>query len=694
MSKLRPLFALAVVATALAVAPGMASADTQPMTVTCSETCTASGAHWVPVDVNVIFAWPEEDTDAVATVSPECQDGAFQTISAEGDQTLHCDVTYVNGDTSSGVARVMIDKTPPVASGAATTSLQPNAAGWLSAPFQIKRVWTDSLSGVNADNCDLSPDYSGSQTDALGVETPQMECYDKAGNRAVASGLQVKFDSVGPDDVDGTPARGPDYGDWYTHPVSYVFHGTDPVPGSGLASCDNSTYSGPDSASASVTAGCVDVAGNRSNSTDSLHYDATKPTVTGATGDRAPDHNGWYTHAVAFSFQGTDATSGIDSCDSFSYSGPDSATASLAGACSDRAGNVSAFVPHTFQYDATRPTVTGISPARAADHNGWYTHPVAISFQGTDSTSGIASCDGLTYSGPDSGSAGVSGTCSDVAGNVSELDTESLRYDATKPVVSGATADRTPDHNGWYTHPVSFSFQGTDTASGIASCSTVTYSGAADAAAQLTGSCTDVAGNASSKTISFKYDATPPDKSKPYAVPGNKSVAVSWVPPADASSFVLTRALASGGPATVVYAGSAHDFVDQGLTNGTKYTYVVTTLDAAGNQSTAAAISAVADGSTLRPFIDTEVVQAPALTWAKASKAHYYNVQIYLGRKKVLSVWPKSPTLKLKSKWSFNHHTYTLKPGLYRWYVWPGIGRAASRRYGKLVGSSTFRVTG
>ena len=41
----------------------------------------------------------------MATVSPECQEGAFQTITAEGDQTLHCDVTYVNGDTSSRVAR-------------------------------------------------------------------------------------------------------------------------------------------------------------------------------------------------------------------------------------------------------------------------------------------------------------------------------------------------------------------------------------------------------------------------------------------------------------------------------------------------------------------------------------------------------------------------------------------------------------
>src|SRR5215470_6983531 len=125
MSKLRPVLALAVVATALAVAPGSASAATQPMTVSCSETCTVSGAHWVPVNVNVMFSWPEEDTDAIATMSPDCQEDDFHTITTEGDQTFHCDVTYVNGDTSSGVAHVMIDKTPPVASGVATTSLLP-----------------------------------------------------------------------------------------------------------------------------------------------------------------------------------------------------------------------------------------------------------------------------------------------------------------------------------------------------------------------------------------------------------------------------------------------------------------------------------------------------------------------------------------------------------------------------------------
>jgi len=30
--------------------------------------------------------------------------------------------------------------------------------------------------------------------------------------------------------------------------------------------------------------------------------------------------------------------------------------------------------------------------------------------------------------------------------------------------------------------------------------------------------------------------------------------------------------------------------------------------------------------------------------------------------------------------------------GLYRWYVWPGFGSKAAARYGKLIGTSSFRV--
>lgn len=33
-----------------------------------------------------------------------------------------------------------------------------------------------------------------------------------------------------------------------------------------------------------------------------------------------------------------------------------------------------------------------------------------------------------------------------------------------------------------------------------------------------------------------------------------------------------------------------------------------------------------------------------------------------------------------------------LLPGSYRWYVWPGDGAPSARRYGQLLGQSTFVV--
>ncbi len=88
----------------------------------------------------------------------------------------------------------------------------------------------------------------------------------------------------------------------------------------------------------------------------SLSYDATAPTVTGASASRGPDHGGWYNHTLSIAFTGADATSGIDSCTQASYSGPDSANASVSGTCSDRAGNTSASSSFGFQYDETAPS--------------------------------------------------------------------------------------------------------------------------------------------------------------------------------------------------------------------------------------------------------------------------------------------------------------------------------------------------
>jgi hypothetical protein len=74
----------------------------------------------------------------------------------------------------------------------------------------------------------------------------------------------------------------------------------------------------------------------------SLSYDATPPTIEGATPSRAPDYNGWYTHAVSFKFRGDDSMpgSGVAGCQTVTYYGP--ASGSVTGGCWDKAGNYAA----------------------------------------------------------------------------------------------------------------------------------------------------------------------------------------------------------------------------------------------------------------------------------------------------------------------------------------------------------------
>jgi len=105
--------------------------------------------------------------------------------------------------------------------------------------------------------------------------------------------------------------------------------------------------------------------------------DNTPPTNVDGTPSRPPDRNGWYDHPVVYRFHGEDDQSGIASCDTVTYDGPDSADAKVKGGCDDKAGNRTE-VTDSLQYDGTPPTV-GVTPSRAPDHNGWYTHPVSLS---------------------------------------------------------------------------------------------------------------------------------------------------------------------------------------------------------------------------------------------------------------------------------------------------------------------------
>ena len=101
-----------------------------------------------------------------------------------------------------------------------------------------------------------------------------------------------------------------------------------------------------------------------------------------------------------------------------------------------------------------------------------------------------------------------------------------FNIDTTPPTVTGETADRAPDKNGWYTHPVTVAFQGTDAGSGLASCTSTAYAGPDAAAGAATGTCRDKAGNVSAAaSFAVKYDATPPTVT---AAPARAPTKTGW----------------------------------------------------------------------------------------------------------------------------------------------------------------------
>jgi len=86
----------------------------------------------------------------------------------------------------------------------------------------------------------------------------------------------------------------------------------------------------------------------------------------------------------------------------------------------------------TIHIDKTGPKITGPGLRRAPDSGAWFNRPVGFAFTGQDATSGIESCTGGTYDGPDGAGVGLNGSCRDVAGNVTS-GVFTINYDATPP---------------------------------------------------------------------------------------------------------------------------------------------------------------------------------------------------------------------------------------------------------------------
>jgi hypothetical protein len=169
--------------------------------------------------------------------------------------------------------------------------------------------------------------------------------------------------------------------------------------------------------------------------------EAAPPSITFKCTPAPDDCKGWYRSNVRIDWLVIPEDAKDVGCNDTTYTTDTAGTNEFCSASDpDDPDAAAVTVALKIKVDKTPPVVTGGQPARGADVNGWYNHPVAVAFSGSDLTSGIASCTAPTFGGPDGAAASVFGTCIDNAGNVSDPFGYGLSYDATAPPLAGLKA--------------------------------------------------------------------------------------------------------------------------------------------------------------------------------------------------------------------------------------------------------------
>lgn len=328
------------------------------------------------------------------------------------------------------------------------------------------------------------------------------------------------------------------------------------------------------------------------------------------------------------------------------------------------------------------------------DCTGWYQSDVSIDWTVLPSGAAIlAGCQDKTLTTDTTGSVEY---CSAQFGQSKKTAEVTITVDKTLPVVIGGQPVRGPDFGGWYNHPVAIAFSGSDLTSGIDSCTAPTYGGPDSGAGSVFGTCVDKAGNVSSPfAFSLSYDATAPPLAGLDATTGDRRVVVRWQTTSETEAVEVVRSPGLDSAASsVVFRGPGQKFQDERVKNRKRYVYEVRVRDAAGNtaRQTVAAKPRPHLVSPARLRL-VERRRPPLLRWTPVRRATYYNVQVFRHGRKVLSAWPSEARYRLKRRWTYQGERRRLRPGRYRWVVWPGYGPRSEGNYGKRLGPTAFRIS-
>ncbi len=247
----------------------------------------------------------------------------------------------------------------------------------------------------------------------------------------------------------------------------------------------------------------------------------TTPPVTTHTLSGPAGANGWYVGPVQVTLSASDDSTGVAATylGGTPYTGP--RTYSAQGLTTftyysvDGAGNTETIKTASFWIDSVSPSASQ-SVAGTVGLAGWYVGPVQLTLSASDATSGVWSTtlDGVAYGGPKIYSAQGANPFSyftrDIAGNLSSLQSGTIRIDSVSPTITGSRAP-SANANGWNNADVTVTFTCADTTSGVAACTpsqTITVEGANQS---QSGTATDTAGNSASVAVSsISIDKTAP----------------------------------------------------------------------------------------------------------------------------------------------------------------------------------------
>src|SRR5271156_4899654 len=114
------------------------------------------------------------------------------------------------------------------------------------------------------------------------------------------------------------------------------------------------------------------------------------------------------------------------------------------------------------------------------------------------------------------------------------------------------------------------------------------------------------------------------------AAPGSAQVTLSWAASSGATGYNVQRSTTTGGPYTQISTTTVTNFTDTGLTNGTKYFYVISAFNSVGQSANSSEVNATP--APLAPTTPTGLAATAgnaqvSLTWNASSAATSYHVK-------------------------------------------------------------------